>query len=63
MSEMSILWFFLLLNVLQFCQNISLSVSDHEKIISWWKKVSVQKPIQCELSDTFKKPFPSKVSV
>ena len=62
MSEMSILCCFLLL-VLQFCQNVGLSVSDHEKIISWWEKMSVQKPVQCELSDTFEKPFPSKVGV
>ena len=33
----------------------------HEEILQWWKKVSVQKPIQCKINPIYTLPFQSSV--
>ena len=33
----------------------------HKEILQWWKKVSVQKPIQCKINPIYTLPFQSSV--
>ena len=34
----------------------------HQDILTWWKSISVQKPLNCQLNHEFTKPVPEPVS-
>ena len=41
------------------CPKLKNSV--HDQILQWWKKVAVQKPLNCAMNHEYSKPYPEKI--
>ena len=51
---------FLLISVIvNYCNS---STIDHERILTWWKEISVTKPMKCKVNSDYLKPFPENIA-
>jgi len=45
--------------IVHYCNTLT---ADHERILKWWKEISVPKPMKCKVNSNYLKPFPENIA-